>query len=430
MLTRFRWLLSGVAAGCLSLPAFAQFVPQMTPAYQYPMYPPAGYGMPMQMPMLGAPMVQVPMPPVMPMPMVRPVAFQQAMPEAVPSVPAAIASHTAPLTVVAPDAAPAAAAAPGAAPEGDAQRIGRLEAEVASLKSQLTSPSTVLHNDCCNTACKTGGIVGGVESLWLRPVNSEGVAPLFDAVIDLVNGLGIPGVVINEPEFSYEPAWRLWIGYEFADGFGVRTRYFQFDHTATATSVFPGGVVTPLNLAYGLETHVFDLELTDALRLGDKWNLLLSAGFRYVEYREVNTADITIVGLTPITLATGFESQSYGMTIGGELRRPIGQRFAFFGSARGSVLFGKEDEVLVIGIPGLLGAGGIDLTEREDDNVKSILELQIGGQWNYELSNGSLFFVRGSVEGQIWNNFSGVPILNSSASTGFFGFGIGVGLSR
>jgi hypothetical protein len=400
----------------------------MAPACQYPMYPPAGYGM--QMPMMGGPMVQVPMPPAMPMRMIQPVAFQQAMPEAVPSVPAAIASQAAPLTIVAPDSAPA--AAPAAAPEGDAQRIGKLEAEVASLKSQLTSPAKVLHGDSCNPGCKSGGIVGGVESLWLRPVNSEGVAPLFDAVIDLVNGLGIPGVTLNEPEFSYEPAWRLWLGYEFAGGFGVRTRYFQFDHTAAATTVFPAGAgVTPLNLAYGLETHVFDLELTDALRLGDKWDLLLSAGYRYVEYREANTADVTIVGLTPIISATGFESQSYGMTIGGELRRALGQRFALFGSARGSILFGKEDEVFVLGIPllaGLIGTG--DLTEREDDNVKSILEFQVGGQWQYEFGNGSLLFVRGSVESQIWDNFSGVPILNSSASTGFFGFGIGVGIAR
>ena len=262
-------------------------------------------------------------------------------------------------------------------------------------------------------------------------MNSEGVAPLFDAVIDLVNSAGIAGVPVEEPEFSYEPAWRLWLGYEFAGGFGVRTRYFQFDHTASATTVFPAGTgVSPLNFAYGLETHVFDLELTDALRLGDKWDLLLSAGYRYVEYRENNVANITALG-APITLATGFESQSYGMTIGGELRRALGQRFALFGSARGSVLFGKEDEVFVVGltIPGLV-AGSLDLTEREDDNVKSILEFQVGGQWEYEFGNGSLLFVRGSVESQIWDNFSGTPILSSSASTGFFGFGIGLGLSR
>jgi len=411
---RFRWLLSGLAAGCLSLPAFAQY-PQMAPAYQYPMHPAAGYAMPM----MGAPMVQ------MPMHAIQPVAFQQAAPEVMPPAPLTVAAQ-----------APAAAAAP----EGDAQRIGKLEAEVASLKSQLTSPSSVLHNDCCNTACKTGGFVAGFESLWLRPVNSEGVAPLFDTVIDLVNNIGIGpvggpgGLPIQEPEFSYEPAWRLWLGYEFAGGFGARVRYFQFDHSASALTDLSAVVAgSSLTLDYGLETHVFDLELTDSLRLGDKWDLLLSAGYRYVEYRENNVA--TLAGIpgpgSSISIGTGFESQSNGMTIGGELRRALGNRFALFGSARGSVLFGKEDQIIVAGlaIPGG-PVGTLDLTEREDDNVKSILEFQVGGQWNYEFNGGSLLFVRGSVESQIWDNFTGIPILNGSASSGFFGFGIGVGIAR
>ncbi|MBL8796694.1 MAG: hypothetical protein JNM56_22520 [Planctomycetia bacterium] len=394
MMPKLRWLLS-VAAGCLALPAYAQYLPPMQPVYGYPMQPAAAYGYPM--------MVQVPTPPAMP---IQPVNFEPAAPEAMP--------------------APAAPAA-----NADAQRINKLEAEVASLKSQLTTPSSVLHGDCCTPKCSTGGIVGGFEALWLRPVNSEGVAPLFDTVIDLVNTLAAGAVVINEPEFSYEPAWRLWLGYQFDNGFGVRARYFQFDHNASASSDLSGvlGGAPPLTLSYGLETHVFDLELTDTIRVADKWDLLLSAGYRYVEYRENNTATITD-GVNAISLGLGFESQSYGMTIGGELRRALGQRFALFGSARGSVLFGKEDQIINVGLTVPPIAGTIDLTEREDDNVKSIIEFQVGGQWQYELSRGGLLFVRGSVESQIWDNFTGVPILNSSASSGFFGFGLAVGITR
>jgi hypothetical protein len=70
------------------------------------------------------------------------------------------------------------------------------------------------------------------------------------------------------------------------------------------------------------------------------------------------------------------------------------------------------------------------LTESEEDNVKFLYELRMGGEYNRELRNGSILFARITAEAQYWDHVTGVPVFNSSAAFGLFGLGLGVGLYR
>jgi hypothetical protein len=119
----------------------------------------------------------------------------------------------------------------------------------------------------------------------------------------------------------------------------------------------------------------------------------------------------------------------------GEARRRLGSNFALFLGTRGSILFGDETEFFAINSSGLLDAeleAFINqlLSEREEDNVKFLYELRMGGEWNRELRNGAVLFARLTAEAQYWDNFTGVPIFNSSASFDLFGIGLGVGIYR
>ena len=74
------------------------------------------------------------------------------------------------------------------------------------------------------------------------------------------------------------------------------------------------------------------------MQLNSVWLVTLSAGFRYVDFTE--TRQITDqLGLT--TLA--FDGDSFGATIGAEVRRPLWACLAGFASARGSILFGDQN---------------------------------------------------------------------------------------
>jgi hypothetical protein len=71
--------------------------------------------------------------------------------------------------------------------------------------------------DCCPSKCRRGGPYVEVEGLYLTPFNSEGTG-------FVVGGATIP----VDPEF--EITGRGAAGWQLADGFGVRARYWEFDH--------------------------------------------------------------------------------------------------------------------------------------------------------------------------------------------------------
>jgi hypothetical protein len=255
---------------------------------------------------------------------------------------------------------------------------------------------------CCDPCCRPAGVIGGAEIAFLKPHHS----------------LGIRGANNTDMDYSYEASHRIWAGYQGSDGLGWRIRYWEFNHTVTAPDVTaPADRTDSVNY----DTYIIDLEFVDSMSLGCYWDASIFGGFRYVEFDELYEARVTATGV-PVT-GRQFDNSSYGLTLGGELRRCIGNGLAGFVNTRASVLMGDEDELVD-------AAGAWVVLDEELDNIYYIWEAQAGAQWTRELQQGGYLFARAAVEVQFWDNFSGEPTFDGGESWGLGGFAFSAGIIR
>jgi hypothetical protein len=284
------------------------------------------------------------------------------------------------------------------------RRINELEAALNSQGGGCEQGccDTGCDSCCCDPCCRPAGVIAGAELTFLKPHHSRGIGGPLSA-FDL--------------EFDYETAPRFWVGWQGSDGLGFRVRYWEFDHSTSDTDVT---VQPPTNHFAHYEVYVLDAEVVDSMSLGCYWDASVFAGFRYVDFSEERFfTDVTG------TLDTGnaFGNGSIGLTLGGELRRCIGNGLAAFVNTRASVMMGDEKEFAV-------DAGNWVLIDEEFDNIYYIWEGQAGGQWTRELQMGGYLFARAAAEVQIWDNFSGEPFFDGGESWGLGGFAVSAGIIR
>ncbi len=276
-----------------------------------------------------------------------------------------------------------------------AQRIADLEAKVAALESAGAGGCQA---ECCPDCTRVGGIVFGAELTFLQPHHSNGI-------------VGYDG---TDMRFDLEPAPRFWMGWVRPSGVGFRVRYWDFDHTARELSRFGQGSIMD-HVRYDMAT--LDIELTDIIQLDGLWELTLSGGARYVDFDERNyTTDILSGDLLN---SHSYRASLWGPTLGAEIRRPVWRCFSVFANVRGSILFGDEREYF-----------RDTVVDRELCNVKSIAEMQLGTEWSRPTRFGGRWFVRGAVEAQYWNSFSGEYDFDGGETVGLFGFALSAGLMR
>ena len=250
-------------------------------------------------------------------------------------------------------------------------------------------------DSCCDPCCRPGGIIAGAEITFLKYHNSLGTRGADEADLDP----------------NYEAAPRFWVGYQGTDGLGWRVRYWEFNHGTDGDSVVAGDT-SELNV----DTYVFDLEFVDSMSLGCYWDASVFSGFRYVEFDEDRIRRDNATGV--IEDLDAFGTSPWGLTLGGELRRCIGNGLAAFVNTRGSVLYGDETEV---------DSGDFD---RELNNLYFIYEAQAGVQATRELEMGGYLFARGAAEVQFWDNFVGEEGFDGGESVGFGGLSLSAGIIR
>jgi hypothetical protein len=223
--------------------------------------------------------------------------------------------------------------------------------------------------------------VGGAEIGFLRPFFSDG----HDA----------------GSAFDYEATPRFWLGYVTAGGLGIRARYWDFDHR---------GVSDPEGGGYRLDTSVLDLEATDTIALGSRWDLAVSAGWRHVEFEFLS-------GETPNIEAA--QNSGNGLTTALELRRALPRGLALFGGARWSWLYGDVSYRAP-----WLETGRIDW----EGATQWMAETQLGAEWTRRLASGRASLeARAGVEAQWWDGFTGAM---DAPQFGLFGYFVTVGISR
>lgn len=206
------------------------------------------------------------------------------------------------------------------------------------------------------------------------------------------------------PGFDYEVAPRIWLGWDNAEGLGVRARYFTFDADATQTlpadhpPLVLGGFELQGTQAW-LEAQTLDLEATQRGCMGHL-QFQLAGGFRYAKMETGVGASGVVTGQTPpvpLAAGIGMDFEGVGPTVAIDVRRPFGSRgLALVGSARSSWMYGQTD----IGLTGDLAA--IPVNAYADDHMMQINELSLGVEWSRCLARGGKVTVAALWEAQAW----------------------------
>jgi len=257
--------------------------------------------------------------------------------------------------------------------------MNNISARLAELESRVAAGNTYngggpIDGGCCDDCCKAGCIAGG-EVLWLKAFEGDG----------------------SFGDFNYDEAYRFWIGYQRADGLGIRFRYFNFDTEADNGDLF--------------ETTHTDLEIYDMVQIGCNWDLLVGAGVRYLD---INFATFEIQSVPAVAQLPALQSfTGPGPVVTAELYRHISDRAALYVIGRESILVGNFRD----------GTQGGRLKE---DSTLMVSELQLGGQLHRELASGALLFARAGWEAQYYHDLSD----DNETPISLIGVGFSAGIMR
>ncbi len=191
-----------------------------------------------------------------------------------------------------------------------------------------------------------GAFIAG-EAVILRPYQSEGEAPGFDA----------------------EAAPRVIAGLVNDDGLGIRFRWFDW------SAFNPNNVAQPPFIErISLET--IDVELTQSFARGNLSGVA-SAGYRYADYREFGFFDADDM------------RNSNGLVVGLELAHRFTDDILLFGKGRYSLQYASK---------------GTETGTPRSNLFFTTAELQLGAEatlWRFD--GGGRVFVRGAAEAQSWS---------------------------
>jgi len=232
-------------------------------------------------------------------------------------------------------------------------RLAELESRVAA-GNVATSGGTcgAASEGCCDDCCKAG-FIAGAEALWLKAFQGDGAFG----------------------DFNYDDGFRFWIGYQRADGLGIRFRYFDFDQEADNGDLF--------------ETTHTDLEIYDTVQIGCNWDLVVGAGIRYLDINfSTERAEIVPAAPVPPVILQSFTGT--GPVVTAELYRHVSDRAALYVIGRESILVGNFR----------------DDGDLQEDSTLMVSEIQLGGQLHREMSSGALLFGRAGWEAQYYHDLS------------------------
>ena len=185
------------------------------------------------------------------------------------------------------------------------------------------------------------------EAVILRPYQSEGEAPGFDA----------------------EAAPRVTAGLVGEDGLGIRFRWFDW-------SAFNPNNVDVVERIERLSMETIDVELTQSFSHGNLSGVA-SAGYRYADYREFGFFDADNM------------RNSNGLVVGLELAHLVTDDILLFGKGRYSLQYASR---------------GTETGTPRSNLFFTTAEIQLGAEatlWRFE--GGGRVFVRGAAEAQAWS---------------------------
>ncbi|MBX3414226.1 MAG: hypothetical protein KF708_16180 [Pirellulales bacterium] len=294
----------------------------------------------------------------------------------------------------------------------------------------------------CDFGCHPSGFYAGGAAVWYRPFFEDNIAISRSTIVG-------PDLVTESTSFhyDYQATPRVWLGYVADGGLGIRGQYWQYDDQAKPVALGDANAQTILNVSannapntigfaqstgdgnamvanHSLKLEIADLEVTKRI-YGGFTTMTFSGGARYVQMeQDFRVSNFLANGQLAGLFGHRLQYEGVGPTVALDLRRPIGwSPLSIIGGARGSILFGNTDQLIVTQLPGTVGVG-----IRSEDEVMSILETQFGLEWAYHIAANGRFFVSGVIEAQLWQNAGSASL--DTGDLGLIGFGFNAGLAR
>jgi hypothetical protein len=270
--------------------------------------------------------------------------------------------------------------------------------------------------DCfqCEESCCNGRLIAGAGYYYLKPYWTDNPAYFFEVGADWSSSSGV-----DQPfDYDYEVAPRVWLGFICEDGFGVRGRYWHYDHNANSEKFIllaPPGFDPDFTYVYGgvdisfdacdslvglsfsndLRLDIWDLEVMQEVSLCH-WSILLSGGARYAHIRQRAYEVGYDPGFLDLQVAKASNRfQGVGPTVAAEARRGLCCGVALYGSARGSILFGNKRNqsnfvYFDLDAPTPVLAEYDQFRDSHED-VLPISELELGLEWGGEVCDSHVF---------------------------------------
>lgn len=334
--------------------------------------------------------------------------------------------------------------APASPPYVNDSRMVHLEAELGTLKQQLQQrPAPPAAAQPSPLDCSSPGWYAGYAFSFVKPFFADSHAAALYRQASSTTEV----VEFRDYDYDFELTPKVWLGYVGDNGFGVRGRYWLYDHDGDPfqyTSDGNHGAVADFSIPYfsaqlgandanetlqirsALRAYEVDLEMTQLVHF-QTTSLQLGAGFRGAGLRSHLEAHASLQGTDVNAAGVLQEFEGIGPSLSAELRRPLAEGgLALVAATRGSVLFGQSEQRLdAINYSPLVRR--ITLLP-DSDRVVGCGEAEIGLEWSHALASGGRWYLRGTYEGQLW--LGGGSLESNQGNLGFQGFSFALGLDR
>lgn len=287
----------------------------------------------------------------------------------------------------------------------------------------------------CSTACaRRFRVLGGYEFGWLQPRFTENVA----AVATWPSGNDAIAF-----DHSFETTPRVWTAVENSRCTGVRARYWDLRTNAPREVAF--ATVAPVSLTivggsgnlsrtavanvsevmtstHRLEMRTIDLEGTQRIRYS-RTETIASFGLRYLKmYQRTHAVATDGTGAVTELVCQDLDFDGFGPTASIEITRTLFchdsmfRGLSFFADGRGSILFGKQVQEIV-----LVTGGGAGLAEDVyvHNDFLPTAELVGGLQWQWQPFACGLWSIRTGYRAESW--FSAGGPVDSDSNLGLHG---------
>jgi hypothetical protein len=323
-----------------------------------------------------------------------------------------------------------------------ADRLEQLESDYDNLSSQISQLAKPPSKHCTDPVVERPcGLVGGAALVYAKPWFSGDVA-YENSVSD---GLL---VTTTTPTFDhgFQASPRFWLGYQNTRGGGIRARYWQFKSDDKVVSPIDLGALTEYTANSGIvgtnlvgsqttadgdgiiavqdmTLDVLDLEYNCQLGV-PRGDCMVSGGVRYARYQQ--SCEVNFPPNFNVYQFSSFDLEGLGPTAAVEGLVPTNcWGLNVYGAVRASILLAEFDQQVRNTVGGSIGD---EFLSKDRDHAIGVFEAEIGARWQHRLSSGATLFAQGSLEAQLWTETA--HSLDDLTNLGFFGMGLGLGVSR